>query len=306
VKPIRIALIGLGKIALDQHLPAIGGCEDFSLAATVDPTSPGVSVIPHFSSLAALLENGPELEAVVLCTPPQVRFELAMIALAHGLHVFLEKPPGVTITEVDVLRETAIKRGVTLFAGWHSRFAPGVKPARAWLAERDITRVTVIWREDVKIWHPGQEWIWQPGGLGVFDPGINALSIITQILPRPFYITQATLEFPANRDTPIAAQLSFRDTTAAEITMDLDFRQAGPQSWDIIIDTDGGQLKLSSGGAILSLPSGVTRAQEREYAGLYGHFANLIRRGISDVDTRPLQLVADAFLLGKHIEVVAF
>ena len=88
--------------------------------------------------------------------------------------------------------------------------------------------------------------------------------------------------------------------------MVLDFRQAGPQSWDIIIDTDGGQLKLSSGGAILSLPSGITRAQEREYAGLYGHFANLIRRGISDVDTRPLQLVADAFLLGKHIEVVAF
>jgi D-galactose 1-dehydrogenase len=43
--------------------------------------------------------------------------------------------------------------------------------------------VNVIWREDVRVWHPGQDWIWQPGGLGVFDPGINALSIITHILP---------------------------------------------------------------------------------------------------------------------------
>ena len=33
-------------------------------------------------------------------------------------------------------------------------------------------------------WHPGQEWIWQAGGFGVFDPGINALSIVTRILPR--------------------------------------------------------------------------------------------------------------------------
>jgi D-galactose 1-dehydrogenase len=296
----------MGKIARDQHLPAIAGSEDFSLAATVDPTATGVSAVPHFSSLAALLKEGPELDAVVLCTPPQERFELAASALTHGLHVFLEKPPGVTISEVEVLRQIAIKQGVALFAGWHSRFAPGIEPARAWLAERVITRVSVIWREDVKIWHPGQEWIWQPGGLGVFDPGINALSIITHILPRPFYITQATLEFPTNREAPIAAQLSFRDTTAAEITVDLDFRQAGPQSWDIIIDTDDGQMKLTSGGAVLSLPSGVTRGEEQEYAGLYGLFANLIRRRISDVDTRPLQLVADAFLLGKHIKVMAF
>ncbi len=47
-------------------------------------------------------------------------------------------------------------------------------------------------------WHPNQEWIWQAGGLGVFDPGINALSIITHILPRALFITKATLEFPEN------------------------------------------------------------------------------------------------------------
>ena len=41
----------------------------------------------------------------------------------------------------------------------------------------------IIWKEDVHHWHPGQRWIWEPGGFGVFDPGINALSVLTEILP---------------------------------------------------------------------------------------------------------------------------
>ena len=55
-------------------------------------------------------------------------------------------------------------------------------------------------------WHPGQAWIWEPGGFGVFDPGINALSIATSIFA-PFFLTAARLDFPENRDAPIAAAL---------------------------------------------------------------------------------------------------
>jgi D-galactose 1-dehydrogenase len=54
----------------------------------------------------------------------------------------------------------------------------------------------VEWKEDVRQWHPGQQWIWQPGGLGVFDPGINALSIVTWMLPRPIFLTASELVFP--------------------------------------------------------------------------------------------------------------
>jgi D-galactose 1-dehydrogenase len=122
--------------------------------------------------------------------------------------------------------------------------------------------VKVIWREDVRVWHPGQDWIWEPGGLGVFDPGINALSIITHILPRPFFLTEATLEMPENRAAPIAADLHFRDTRGAPIHMDLDWRQTGPQSWDVLVETDAGTLKLAHGGAVLTLPSETVRNED--------------------------------------------
>ncbi|PNU04434.1 Gfo/Idh/MocA family protein [Novosphingobium guangzhouense] len=301
--PIRIAVVGVGKIARDQHLPAIAGNSAFSLAATVSPHDPGVEGVPHARSLEELIERGPAVDAVALCTPPQVRYDLAVQALRKGMHVFLEKPPGATLGEVGALSSRADKVGATLFAAWHSRFAAGVAPARAWLAERRIDSVSIVWREDVRVWHPGQAWIWEPGGLGVFDPGINALSIATHILPRQMFLQSATLEIPANRAAPIGADIQFRDTAGAPIHMDLDWRQTGPQSWDIIVETDAGTLKLSNGGAVLTLPSGVEHNEDLEYPGLYARFATLIRGGRSDVDVAPFRLVADAFLRG-HRKIV--
>ena len=67
----------------------------------------------------------------------------------------------------------------------------GVDAARKWLASRTVRKVQVNWKEDVRVWHPGQKWIWKAGGLGVFDPAINALSIITKILPGTLVLRNA-------------------------------------------------------------------------------------------------------------------
>lgn len=304
--PIRIAVVGLGKIARDQHLPAIAANPAFQLAATVSHQAVTDLDVPHFRSLTELFASGPQIDAAALCTPPQVRYDLAADSLHRGVHVFLEKPPGATLAEVAALQDLAQHTGATLFASWHSRYAAGVAPARAWLAGRRIERVGITWREDVRVWHPRQAWIWEPGGLGVFDPGINALSIATHILPRPFFLTTATLEFPANRAAPIAADLHFRDIEGATIHMDLDWRQTGPQTWDIVVETNSGTLTLSNGGATLALPDHSESNDDGEYPGLYSHYAALIQAGKCDVDVAPLRLVADAFLCGRRREVEGF
>ncbi|WP_218780116.1 hypothetical protein, partial [Cellulomonas iranensis] len=110
---------------------------------------------------------------------------------------------------MQALTRFAEKQGVTLYATWHSREAAAVEPARKFLKGAVITSVAVSWKEDVRHWHPGQQWIWEPGGLGVFDPGINALSIVTHILPERFFLTKSDLYFPENRAAPIAANLAF-------------------------------------------------------------------------------------------------
>jgi D-galactose 1-dehydrogenase len=304
---VRIAIVGFGKIARDQHVRAIAATDGVTLAAIADPRHGRDMDLPYFASLDGLLREGPPVDAVVLCTPPQVRCPEAAVALAAGKHVMLEKPPGASVSELDPLIASAARSGRTLFTAWHSRFAPAVEPSRRWLASRRIRSVTINWKEDVRIWHPGQHWIWQPGGLGVFDAGINALSILTCILPQPLFVTAAELCFPANRAAPIAARLSLSDADGLPISAEFDFRQSGPQSWDILVETDDGPLMLSGGGTRLMAGGEILLdAAEAEYRALYRRFVELTATGASDVDLIPLRLVADAFLLGRHRTVDPF
>lgn len=306
MSPIHLALVGVGKIARDQHLPSIEKNPDFKLVAAASRHGT-VDGITNFKSIGEMLAAVPEIEAVSLCMPPQYRYQAAHTALSAGKHVFLEKPPGATLSEVEDLQALAASRGLSLFASWHSRYAPAVESAKGFLASTKIGSVRVIWKEDVRHWHPNQEWIWQAGGLGVFDPGINALSIVTHILPRPVFITKATLEFPENRDAPIAADITFTDAQGLDLLAEFDWRQTGKQSWDIIAETDAGRMVLSEGGARLSV-NGVLKHEEpeQEYPMLYRRFAEIIRAGRSDVDIAPLRHVADAFMLGRRKFVDAF
>jgi D-galactose 1-dehydrogenase len=303
---IKIAIVGLGKIARDQHVPVIAAGDSFELVALASPHS-RLEGVRCYGNLAELIRAEPEVAAVALCTTPQVRYDTARLALEHGLHVLLEKPPGVTVSEVQALVSVAASKGVALFASWHSRHAAAVEQAREWLAQRRITSVSVAWREDVRVWHPGQKWIWKAGGLGVFDPGINALSILTRILPGGVALREAALSVPSNCETPIAAELRLTTSAGVPVQVELDFLQTGLQTWDIVANTDSGRLTLSMGGTVMKVNDHVvTTGKQSEYASLYEHFAALVRERRIDVDLAPLQLVADALLCGRHISTAPF
>ncbi|WP_224547467.1 Gfo/Idh/MocA family protein [Mesorhizobium sp. CA16] len=303
--PIKLGIVGVGKIVRDQHLPAVAKDGNYQLTAAASRHGK-VDGIANYPSIEAMLAAEPSLEAVSLCMPPQFRYDAARTALEARKHVFLEKPPGATVSEVEHLKALAERNGVSLFASWHSRYAPAVEAARAFLASARLTSAAINWKEDVRRWHPNQEWIWEPGGFGVFDPGINALSIATHILPAMF-ITSAVLDFPENRAAPVAAHVGFRTSTGLPVTMELDWLQTGPQSWDIVAETDKGRMVLSGGGAKLAVDGRMIHDEpEAEYPMLYKRFAEIVRAGTSDVDLAPLQHVADAFMLGKRNVVEAF
>lgn len=295
---MKVALVGIGKIARDQHVPAISASPDWELAATVS-RSGTVEGVESFTDFDAFLKARPDVETVSLCLPPQPRFPYAEAALRAGRHVMLEKPPGQTLAEVHALQALAESQGRTLYATWHSRMAHAVAAAKAWLADKSVRKAHITWREDVRHWHPGQDWVFEPGGMGVFDPGINALSILTEILPAPVHVTAAELEYPANRQTPIAARLTF----SGHVTADFDWRQVGPQTWDIEVETDAGDMALRLGGNVLEI-AGHTAGERSimgEYPALYARMAALVRSRQSEVDLSPMVHVADALALGRRL-----
>lgn len=306
----KIAVIGLGKITQDQHLPVIDKSGAFELAAVVSTRGLSHGGVPSYRTPAELYAARPDIGIVAVNTPPEVRHGLAREALLAGKDVLLEKPPAATLTELADLEATAAAKGRVLFATWHSRFNPAVEAARDLLAEGGVRSVKIEWREDVRKWHPGQDWVWAPGGFGVFDPGINALSIFTRILPFVPFVRSAELTTPANRQTPIAAQLVFgsTDPAAPTLTADFDWREQGDEKWHMTIETaDGRPARLFKGGSALSVGGTVVaEAPSEEYERIYAHFADLLDGRRSDVDGAPLRLVADAMLVGKRASTDAF
>ena len=298
----KVCIVGVGKIALDQHIPAIDASPDWELAATVSRNG-SVEGIPTFRDFDLLLAERPDIGVISLCLPPQPRFQYARKALKAGRHVMLEKPPGQTLAEVHDLQRLAEEAGVTLFATWHSRMGKGVAGAKAFLAGKEVTGGRITWKEDVRHWHPGQEWVFEPGGLGVFDPGINALSILTEILPKPVHVIRAELDFPDGRQTPIAARVEF----SRGVTMELDWLQTGPQTWDMEIHTTEGSAVLKFGGNELWIDGQKQPVTDiEEYPALYARMADLVEGGRSDVDLSPMVHVADAMTLGRRNVVAPF
>ncbi|MFL6730986.1 MAG: Gfo/Idh/MocA family protein [Sphingomicrobium sp.] len=304
MKPIRIAIIGFGKIAADQHVPSIEGNARFELAATSSRSGQGVATT--FTDWRELIRSVEGLEAVAITTPPGPRFEIARECIGAGLHCLLEKPPTAGLAEIADLECTAESEQVTLFTTWHAQHHSTVDAAAKALAGKRIRSLHIHWHEDVHKWHPGQQWIWDAGGFGVFDPGINALSIATKIFPGGLFVQSAELKVPANAQTPIAADIVFSSPEAdGPLRASLDWRKSEGEEWTIAVETsDGMTVRLEEGGARL-LVDGEQHLDDGigEYPDIYRAFVDLIDERRSLVDVAPFRLVADSLLVGKTSRV---
>lgn len=304
MRPIRIAIIGFGKIAADQHVPAIQGNPRFELVATSSRSGQGVA--QAFTDWRELIRSVDGLEAVAITTPPEPRYDIARECLLAGLHCLLEKPPTTGTAEIADLDCLAQAQQRTLFTTWHAQHHATVEAAARALAGKRIRSLAIRWHEDVKKWHPGQQWIWQPGGFGVFDPGINAFSIATKIFPGGLFVKSADLSVPRDAQTPIAAEVVFSSPEAdGPLTASLDWRRSEGEEWTVTVETsDGVTVRLEGGGATLDI-DGKRQDDDGpgEYPDIYRKFVDLIDQRGSLVDVAPLRLVADCLLVASRTEV---
>ncbi len=306
MKRIRIAILGFGKIAADQHVPAIQGNDRFELVASSSRSGKGVG--RTFTDWRELIRSVEGLEAVAITTPPEPRYDIARECLLADLHCLLEKPPTTGTAEIADLDCLAQAQQRTLFTTWHAQHHATVEAAAQALAGKRIKSMAIHWHEDVRKWHPGQEWIWQPGGFGVFDPGINAFSIATKIFPGGLFVKSADLFVPKNAQTPIAADITFSCPEAdGPLTASLDWRRSEGEEWTIAVETTNGDvIRLEAGGERLVV-NGQASADDGpgEYPDIYRTFVDLIDQRRSLVDVAPLRLVADCLLVGRRTEVDA-
>jgi predicted dehydrogenase len=138
--PLRIGLLGAGRIAQSAHLPAMGRATDVTLVCLHDPSAVLTAEVasryrvPGCASVGEVLQRD-DVDAVLVATPDRTHLELASAALAAGKHVLVEKPMTATVSEAEELADRVRASGLVLQVGAMKRHDPGVRYA-ATAAER--------------------------------------------------------------------------------------------------------------------------------------------------------------------------
>ena len=180
---IGVGVIGAGTAALTAHLPALRSSPRFRLIGLCDADPERLAeALEHFptrgfGSVEELL-NEPELDAVVVATPPGTHAAIAGAALEARKHVLCEKPLAPSVQECRELVELAIERRVVLAVGHEKRFHPTLERVRSIIAARSLGRLFyggVHWASNAKLdperlipdgFRHGYEWRWRDSGVG--------------------------------------------------------------------------------------------------------------------------------------------
>ena len=143
-KPLGVGVVGAGPDrgwALDAHLPALAGLDEYRLAAvaTTRPESARraaevYSAAAAYTDAAALAED-PAVDLVIVCVRVPAHAEVVEAALRAGKHVYCEWPLGLTTAEADRLARLADQRGVQHAVGLQARSSPLLATLRAAIAD---------------------------------------------------------------------------------------------------------------------------------------------------------------------------
>lgn len=124
----------------------------------------------------------PDVEAVLVCTPPHLHAEISTAALKLGKHVLCEKPLAHSQEAAKEMLSVAHRRGVTVKCGFNYRHHPGLRQTHLWVKEALIGDLMYIRCRHGIGGRPGYETEWRSkaeisGGGQLMDQGLHILDL---------------------------------------------------------------------------------------------------------------------------------
>jgi predicted dehydrogenase len=142
MEKVRVALIGAGGMANGVHYPSLATFEDVTLVGLCDlvedklkATADKFGIEKRYTDYKKMLEET-QPQAVYVLMPPHHLFDLAIYVLEAKLHLFIEKPPGVTTEHTRQMALAADRSGVLAMVGFNRRYIPLLSKCKAMVAER--------------------------------------------------------------------------------------------------------------------------------------------------------------------------
>ncbi|HEX5859312.1 MAG TPA: Gfo/Idh/MocA family oxidoreductase [Microbacterium sp.] len=199
---ITSAIVGTGAIA-HAHAEAVAHLGDAKLVGVVDldPTraqdfAQRFSVPAAYGSVGELLEQT-RPDYVHICTPPGSHVPLAIEVLRGGAVPIIEKPPALSLAELDRLHAVEVETGIDAIGLFQQRFGAGAEALRSTLAEGALGRPLVavcetLWYRDADYFAVPWRGKWDvEGGGPTMGHGIHQMDLLLSVLG-PWSTVRAT------------------------------------------------------------------------------------------------------------------
>lgn len=193
-EPIRVGIIGAGRVGVDWHLPDIrrAGAEVVALADEAPGRAARFAaergVERAFDDWAALLDWG-RVDAVAICTPPASHERIACAALAAGVHVYLEKPPALDAAAMQRITDAAdAAPRCKVLVGSNGIYLPHARAVRRRIAGGELGEVYYVEAIKNLRWNVRRGWHRRralAGGGVLMDSGAHRIDLAHYLLGRP-------------------------------------------------------------------------------------------------------------------------
>ncbi|MDH6447827.1 MULTISPECIES: Gfo/Idh/MocA family oxidoreductase [unclassified Streptomyces] len=186
----RIGVVGLGVISR-AYLDTLVGHSPVRVTAVADlDASRSAAVAAELPGVQALsveeLLSSPDVDTVLNLTVPAAHAEIALGAIAHGKHVYGEKPLAAELTDARAVLEAAAKAGVGVGCAPDTVLGTGVQTARAAVEAGAVGRPLFASAAMVtpghERWHPQPDFYYKAGGGPLLDMGPYYLSSLVHLL----------------------------------------------------------------------------------------------------------------------------
>jgi predicted dehydrogenase len=187
--PVKIGLVGAGNIA-QTYIQAFAQCAEARIVAVADSRFEAAQAMAEglkcgaYDSHKAMAENC-ELDAVIVCTPPQTHFEVSMYFIERKVHVLCEKPLSVDIESSVRMLDFARQKHVKLTMASKFRYVDDVIRARSIVASGILGEIILF--ENVFASHVDMSARWNSvpaisGGGVLIDNGTHSVDVTRYFL----------------------------------------------------------------------------------------------------------------------------
>lgn len=136
MEKVNIGFIGIGSIAQWVHLPSLSKMEDVNLVAVCDvapkklkESTESFKINESFTDYKQMLTKV-KLDAVYITVLPKALKCIVLYCLSQKLHVFMEKPPGMSLEDTEKMAEVAKENDCKTMVGFNHRFTPVTREAK--------------------------------------------------------------------------------------------------------------------------------------------------------------------------------